>query len=198
MKIVCVPIFASIVAASLPVAAQTSQATVTTAPGSGRAVQTSKTSATVVGIVPSTRTVSLKRPDGKVVDIHVGDEVRNFDKIRVGDRVNVEYTQALSLDLKKGGAGAAKVAESAQIERAPAGAQPAATVGTKVTVLADVLSVDAKRHVVTLRGPQGNVIDLNVQDPEQLKRVKPGDQVQAVYAESMAISVEPAAATSKK
>jgi Cu/Ag efflux protein CusF len=35
-------------------------------------------------------------------------------------------------------------------------------------------------------------VDLRVQDPERLKRVKKGDQVKAVYTEALAISVEPA------
>jgi Cu/Ag efflux protein CusF len=46
--------------------------------------------------------------------------------------------------------------------------------------------------VVTLRGPEGHFVDLQVQDPAQLKRIKPGDQVQAVYTEALAIMVEPA------
>jgi hypothetical protein len=197
MKILFVSIFTSLMAVSLAVPAQTTQSTVTTSPGSGRSVQTTKTTATVVGIVPSTRTVSLKRADGQIVEIQVGEEVRNLDKIKVGDTVTAEYTQALSLDLKKGGVGAARKSESVEMTRAPRGAQPAGKVGTQVTILADVIGVNAKDKVVTLRGPHGNLVDLKVQDPEQLKLVKQGDQVQAVYTEALAIAVEPASPPQK-
>jgi hypothetical protein len=146
----------------------------------------------VVGVNPSTRVVSLKRVDGKIVEIQAGEEVRNFDKIKVGDIVNVEYTQALSIDLKKGAVGTAQRSESVELTRAPPGGKPGATVGSRVTVLADVIAVDRKKQMITLRGPHGNVVDLKIQDPEQFKRVKQGDQVQAVYTEALAVAVQPA------
>jgi hypothetical protein len=110
-------------------AASSSQ--VMTAPGSAKLVETVRTTATVVGIAPATRTVSLKRADGQIVDVQVGEEVRNFDRLMVGDAANVVYTRALSLNLKKGGAGSPKQTESAHVTRAPAGGQPGATVGNK-------------------------------------------------------------------
>jgi hypothetical protein len=55
-----------------------------------------------------------------------------------------------------------------------------------------VIAVDRQAKIVTLRGPRGQIVDLHVQDPERLKRVKKGDQVKAVYTEALAISVEPA------
>jgi len=43
-----------------------------------------------------------------------------------------------------------------------------------VTVLADVVAVDTKKHIVTLRGPKGNRVDLNVLAPARLKNIKMG------------------------
>jgi len=59
-------------------------------------------------------------------------------------------------------------------------------------VLADVVGVDAKHKIVTLKGPGGNIVEMVVEDPEQLKNIKKGDQVQALYTESLAVKVEPA------
>jgi Cu/Ag efflux protein CusF len=195
MKILCVSVFACLLAATPFVSAQptASSAAVTTSPGQGKAVQTMKATATVVAIDPATRTVSLRRPDGQIVDIQAGPEVRNFDKIKVGDTVTVEYTVAFSLELKKGGVGASKHAESEEMTRAPVGGQPGATVGRKVTILADVVVVNSKDKMITLRGPRGHMVDLKVEDPDQLKRVKPGDQVEAVYTEALAVAVVPGA-----
>jgi hypothetical protein len=61
-----------------------------------------------------------------------------------------------------------------------------------LTVVADVVAVDPKEHAVTLRGPEGHLVDLMVPEPEQLKRIKQGDQVEAVYTEALAVKVEPA------
>ena len=190
-------------AGALPVAAYAQQApgtttgAVATAPGAAMAVESTKVSATVVGIEAASRTVTLKGKDGKVFDVVAGEQVRNFDQIRIGDVVSAEYTRALTLELKKGGGGVSDRTEKDAALRAPAGAKPGAAVGRQVTVLANVVAVDAKKKTVTLRGPAGNVVDLLVQDPEQLKNIKKGDQVEAVYTEALAVSVEAAPAAKK-
>jgi Cu/Ag efflux protein CusF len=198
MKMLRAAMLASLLVVSSPLLAQptTSSGTVTTAPGTARTERTIKTRATVVGIVPETRTVSLKRPDGQIVEIQAGDEVRNFDKIKVSDTVTVDYTEALSLELKKGGTGTPDVTESQHSTQAPPGAQPHGSVGRQISVLADVVAVNEKKKEVTLRGPQGNTVVLDVRDPEQLKRIKKGDQVRAVYTEALAVAVEPASTAS--
>jgi len=65
-------------------------------------------------------------------------------------------------------------------------------VARQVTALADVIGVDPKKKTITLKGPRGNVVDLEVQNPEQFKVVKKGDQVEVTYTEALALSVEPA------
>jgi hypothetical protein len=171
---------------------------VTRTPGAARVVQTLRTTATVTGVNPAKRLISMQRPDGTIVDVQAGAEVKNFDKIKVGDRVTAEYTEALSLELKKGAVGAAKRIESpVEISRAQGSDKPSATAGSKVTVLADVVAVNQTDQSITLRGPEGHLVDLRVPDPEQLKRVRQGDQVQAVYTEALAVKVEPAGAPSR-
>jgi hypothetical protein len=54
--------------------------------------------------------------------------------------------------------------------------------------------------MVTVRGPEGNEVDIKVEDPAKLRNVKTGDLVRATYTEAMAISVsapEKPAATPK-
>jgi hypothetical protein len=197
MKPLYIPVLAALLAAAPCAPAQTSgvSSSVTRAPGAARAVQTIRTTATVTAINPANRSISLQRPDGRIVDVQAGADVQNFDKIKVGDRVTAEYTEALSLELKKGKVGAPKRTESPMVvSRAQGGDKPGATAGSTVTVLADVVSVNQVDHSVTLRGPEGHLVDLRVPDPEQLKLVRQGDQVQAVYTEALAVKVEPASA----
>ncbi|MGT2508309.1 hypothetical protein [Cupriavidus basilensis] len=73
-----------------------------TAPGKAAFSETTKVAATVMKIDAASRTVTLKGPKGRVFDLAVGDEVRNFDQVKVGDKVVAEYKQALTLELKKG------------------------------------------------------------------------------------------------
>ena len=57
--------------------------------------------------------------------------------------------------------------------------------------------MDPKKGTITLKGPQGNVVELPVQNPAQFKVVKKGDQVEATYTQAVALAVEPAPAAKK-
>ena len=193
---------AALASASVPAQAQTSpsgKGAITTGPGMAAGAVTADLTATVVAIDPANRTVTLKRANGEVSEIAVGDQVRNFNQIKVGDIVRAHYTQGLALELKPGApadAGPPKV-ENIVSPPAPAGAKPGGAVARKITATADVIAVDAAKGVVTLRGPEGKEVDLNVQDPAQLKNIKTGDHVKVTYIEALAISVEEPAKPAK-
>jgi len=170
-------------------------------PGKAAIVAASEISAQVVAIDKATRTVTLKGPKGNVVDIVAGEQVKNFDQIKVGDLVVARYAQALTLELRKtkGVGGEATVREEAA--KAKLGEKPAVAGARTVTLLADVVGVDPKASTITLKGPKGNELTLNVHNPDQFKVVKKGDQVEVTYTEALALSVEPApkaAAAAKK
>jgi hypothetical protein len=59
-----------------------------------------------------------------------------------------------------------------------------------VTAIATVTAVDTKKQIVTLRGPLGNEYDLEVLEPNQLKAIRTGDEVEVTYTEALAISVQ--------
>jgi hypothetical protein len=159
-------------------------------PGKAAITAMADVTATVVAIDKDTRTVTLKGPQ-RTVDIVAGDDVRNFDQIRVGDRVVARYQQALTLELRKSRAPLGAAGTEATV-RAPLGSRPAGAVGREVTVLADVVAVDPAKSIISLKGPRGNILDLKVQNPDHFKVVKKGDQVEAVYTVALAVAVMPA------
>ena len=71
-------------------------AAIVSEPGKAALVATAEITATVVAVDKATRTVTLKGPQ-RTVDVVASDEVRNFDQIRVGDRLVVKYVEALTL-----------------------------------------------------------------------------------------------------
>ena len=83
--------------------------------------------------------------------------------------------------------------ENQTLERAPMGAKPGGTASREVTIMANVTAVNHQSGAMTLRGPQGNSVEVVVEDPDQLKLIKKGDQMEVVYNEAVAISVEPQA-----
>ena len=167
-------------------------AVVTSEPGKASIVRAAEMSAQVVAIDKASRTVTLKGPKGKVVDLVAGDEVKNFDQIKLGDFVVARYAEALTLELKKTKVKAGEPTVTEAVARAKPGERPAGAVTREVTAIADVIGVDAKKSTITLKGPRGNVVTLNVQNPDQFKVVKKGDQVEVTYTEALAVSVEPA------
>jgi len=173
--------------------AQTATSEVTSAPGKVGASHTVKMTATVVSIDLGSRDLLLTDSKGKMHKVNVSDEARNLDQVKVGDKVNAVYTEAISMQLKKRGTaegGPASVQEA--MVRSPKGTKPAGAVGRKVTALATVVAVNSKKQFVTLRGPEGNEYDVEVLDPAQLKAVTKGDEVEVVYTEAFAITVESA------
>lgn len=162
------------------------------APGKAAAAQAVEVRAVVVGIDKAGRTVDLKGPKGRVVTLAVSEEARNFDQVQLGDHVVVRYMRALSLELKKTGSAVRESSETSDAVRAKPGERPGVAAGRQVQVMANVVAVNAKTRTVTLKGPKGNLVDLVLEDPKQVARIKKGDQVEAVYTEAIALSVEPA------
>lgn len=162
------------------------------APGKAAAAQAVEVRAVVVGLDKATRTLDLKGPKGRVVSLQASDEVKNFDQIQLGDHVVVRYLRALTLELKKSGSQIMERTEKGDAAVAKPGERPAVAAARQVQVMANVIAVNAKTRTVTLKGPKGNVVDLVLEDPKQVAKVKKGDQVEAVYTEAIAVSVEPA------
>src|SRR5262245_22083310 len=191
------------VASSFPAAAQKPDVkggtVVASEPGKAAVVRAVKLTAQVVSIDKTSRTVTLKGPQGNVVDVVAGDEVKNFAQIKIGDFVVVSFVQSHSLELQKAKTGASGITTQSAAVTAKPGERPAAAAGREVTAIAKVTAVDKKAKTITLKGPRGNVVTLDVQNPDQFKVVKVGDEVLVNYTEAVAISVEPAPKkTSKK
>jgi Cu/Ag efflux protein CusF len=165
-------------------------------PGKATVANVVKVTGTVQAIDVPTRHLTIKGPGDKVSSLELGPDVRNLEQVKVGDQVVVRYAQALTLTLMKSGAVSPSRTESAAGGRSPEGDRPAGAIGQKVEITADVVAVDSKKKTITLRGPEHEV-DLKVRDPAQLKLIKAGDQVHAVYTEAVAVSVEPAAPAGK-
>lgn len=179
-------------AAAPSVHAQSGAVVAGSGPGAVAAAQTIKVTATITAIDKATRDVTLKGPQGDIAVVTAGPEVKNFDQLKVGDRVDLQYVEALAIELRKGGGLVVGRTSSADGARAKPGAAPGGAVGREVTIVADVVAVDPAHQAVTLRGPN-RTVTLRIADPEQFKRIAKGDQVEAKYVQAIAIAVAPAA-----
>ncbi len=173
-----------------PATAQSTSTMMGSAPGKVGVGQITNVTATITAIDKAKRDVTLKGPQGNEITVTAGPEVKNFDQLKVGDQVDMKYAEAVTMELKKGGGMIVQRTEQTGEAGAKPGAAPAGLMGREVTIVADVVAVDAAKQTITLKGPV-HTIDLRVDDPAQFKRIAKGDQVEAKFTQALAISVEP-------
>jgi hypothetical protein len=164
--------------------------TVAHSSGPGVASALVTTTATVEDVDQKTRVVTLRTASGEIVHFKADESVRNLPQVRKGDQVTATYYEALALRLREAEGEQPRMVVSEQVERAPLGAKPAGMVVRDTTLTAKVTAVDKKKQTVTLEGPQGGKVTLEVDDPAKLEQAKVGHLVEATYREAVAISVQ--------
>jgi hypothetical protein len=174
-----------------PALAQQSGVVAGKAPGMAGIAHTANVQAKITRIDHKTREITLQGPQGREVTLEAGPEVKNFSQLKAGETVDVQYLESLVLELKKGGGMPVERTDEEAMTSAKPGETPHAAGGRRVTVVGDVVEVDSAANKVTVKGPKRTVV-LDVTDPEQLRMIAKGDQVQATYTEAVAVSMVPA------
>ena len=145
--------------------------------------------ATVVAVDLQNRYVTLKGPDGELRDIKVGEEAVNLPQVRVGDLVTVKFYESIAVEVIKPGT-VMGAGEKTAIVRAKPGEMPGGMAARQVSVTAIIMAIDKQKSAMTLKGPEGKLVNVKVQDPANLEKVKVGDELMITYTEALAISVE--------
>lgn len=158
-------------------------------PGKMAGARSESITATVEAINTESRELTLKGPKGNFVVMEVPESVKRFSEIRVGDRLNVRYTEALVLELHKADS-AAKLGMSAVAgaERLP-GKKPAGIFSRQITATVAVENVDAAVPSITVQTADGNTHSFRVRDKKNLEGVHPGDKIVITYHEAVAVQV---------
>ena len=131
---------------------------------------------------------------GERFTLRASEDVRNFDQIAVGDKVNIEFIESIALEMAApADTGEAIALGGAAI--AAEGQKPAAAVGGVVSGVVQFLSYDRSRQTVVFRTLSGDVFTTKVA-PEMRNFAasrEPGDRVVVTYSTGLAVSVTPAA-----
>ena len=149
--------------------------------------------ATVVAVDKATRELTLQRPDGSRVAVVAGPEVRNFDRLKAGDVVKSRYVVSLSARRLGPDEPAEGPAIAMAAARAEPGENPAGAISAGLTLKVVVKSVDLKEHIVVFAGEDGAVRAVQAERDEGrrfISGLKPGDRVNLVYREVLAVAVE--------
>jgi len=171
----------------------TARASAPAAPLAGTvAEQTAEVTATVEKVDLATRRVTLRGPEGRVVTIKAGPEVKNLAQVKKGDLVKVAYYESLAYEVKKPGTAEPGASVTDVAARAKPGERPAGAALSQVTVTTTIQEIDKSAPSVTLVTAEGDPITLKVRDRAKLDRVAVGDLVEITYSEGLAVAVTPA------
>jgi hypothetical protein len=138
------------------------------------------------------RQVTLLGSDGTTETLAVSNDVKNLAQLNRGDEVVVTYYQAVAFDVLKKGAKGDPATSVEVVSTADEGQTPGGAALQTVTFVADVQKLDEANNTATLKGPEGNVRTVAIQNPAVFRKVKVGDRVEIRLAEAMAIDVQPA------
>lgn len=147
--------------------------------------------AMVVKVDTQKRHLTLRGDDGNEFTVEVPESVK-LDQIQKGDRIKIDYYEAVGISLKKRAAGAQpRAGEMAIVER-NAGTLPSGMIAHEITTTVEVVKVDRAHDKVIVKRPDGATDTIHVTDPAMqadLANLHQGDQIQATYTEAAAITV---------
>lgn len=176
----------ALVAGSLQ--AQTVQEKVEAGKGKVEVAQLVELNGTITALDVATRDVTLKTDKGEEISFVAGPDVQRLADIKVGDRVEIQYYESLTLKLSKVEGGTPSTSDTATEMRAEPTELPGGIKSQTTTITAKITAVDAAAGTVTLVGPKGRSVTLEV-EADILAKVKVGDLVSAIYTQAVAASV---------
>lgn len=153
----------------------------------------STTTATVDAIDLDNRVLTLRTENDEIITLKVSEEARNLSQVEAGDQVVVTYEIGIALALSPADAGTnmRERVDEVTLERTELGQKPGGTLRATVYAKGVVRAIDAEARTVTLEGAE-HTVTLAVGEDIDLSNIQVGDQVEALYQESLAISVEAA------
>lgn len=162
--------------------------------GVGRTeVQFTEVSVVVKAVNVKKRTITVVGPDKKVSTFDVDPAVKRLAEIKPGNKIVLQYFQSLAFEVREPTPAERKspkvVAEAAgkNPETLPPGMGAARSVHAIVTIQA----IDRTKQTVTVKGPEGRVVEVEVMDPKNLEKIKLGDTVAVTYTEGLAVGIDP-------
>ena len=151
-------------------------------------VEVVKLTGTVKAVDPQNKTVTVEGSGGRTVTVNA-ENARNLDQVKVGDKVNLRFTEELALFVRKSDA-PPSATQTDMVALAPKGEKPAGLMARTVELTGTVESIDAKKRTVAVKGPEGNVRTFHVDKTvKNFNQIKKGDQIVLRVTQAVALSV---------
>jgi Cu/Ag efflux protein CusF len=153
------------------------------------AVEVVKATATVEKIDLKTRKVTLVFDDGKKKTYKVDNRVQNLAQVKVGDHLEMSFTEEIAIVVGKSNE-TPGAASAEQVSVAPNDDKPGVVMVQTSAVSAQIVSVDASNHRVTLLDPDGKKKTIRVSKKvTNLDSLKAGETVDMLMTDSTVIDI---------
>lgn len=149
-----------------------------------------KATLTITAIDQKTRSVTLRSPNGDEDTYTVGPAVQRFNQLKVGDKINATYQEAVVFEVRKPGAASIPGGTTAAGERYKN--QVGGAIGAAHTTTVTVKAVDMTKPSLTVVTADGHAMTRTIQDKKNLEGVKPGDKIDITYSEALIMTADPA------
>jgi hypothetical protein len=146
--------------------------------------------ATVEVVDVKKRILILKAPSGDLMELDVDKSVKNFNQIKAGDEVFVEYLESVGIQVRNPTTGT-QTSALGVVKVAPEGGKPGVYDVEAAQVVAKVEAINYLTRIITLKGPKGNSVTFQVdRSVKNFWHIKKGDEVVVDYVEALAITVQ--------
>ena len=154
-----------------------------------------ETTATVEAVDPASRLVTLKGPQGRLLEVKAGNAI-NLNNIKKGDLVNIKYYRSMAVDVVAPGKtpSGSEPAVTTKRVTSESGTAPAGAVLRQERKTGKILSIDPYKDSITFVDDQGRWREMWMDKPElkhYLTDLKEGDTIQVTITEALAVSMEP-------
>jgi hypothetical protein len=162
------------------------------------AEQTTAINAVVETVDPISRELLLRgaggAQSGRLLSMIVSPHVQRLAQIRPGDRVSVTYYEALAAQVVNVRSPTSQPFEGVSVNRTETANRPGGEVTRVRSGRVTITDVDPATSTVSFVGPNNLMRTVTARNPQVqsfIRSLRVGQQVDIVYEEALAISVEP-------
>ena len=148
--------------------------------------------AVIEAVDPEKREVLLRGPEGNLMTVTAGENVKRFNEIEVGDMVTAQFWTYLKAEFRE--PTEAEKAEPLVVlagwGKAPKGKPPGAVVGRTIKAVVSIEIINRPDMFVTVRGPRGNYVSIPVEDNDLITQLNVGEVGILTYTEAVVLTLE--------
>src|SRR5262245_60444983 len=152
---------------------------------------TVKGTATIVAIDSTLRVVTLRTSNGEEDSLAVGPDLKRFNELKVGDRINITFVESAVVTVQPPGT-APKPSTLEGGVTPGSGKSPSATAAAQLTTTVGVKAIDPSVPSITVSTADGRTVTRKIENKKNLEGIKVGDKLDITYTRAVLMSAEPA------